>query len=46
MYECTMNKQGPFPAVYPLQNEGVEFGLFVHSMIYKNFNFKISSFCY
>lgn len=29
----------------PLQNELVESALFLHSMIYRNFSFKISDFC-
>lgn len=39
-----MNKQDPFPAVCPLKNEVVEFGLLRQSVVYRNLNFKIFSF--
>lgn len=46
VYEWTMNKQDPCPTVCPLQSQMVEFGLSVHSVIYRHFNFTVSTFCY
>lgn len=41
-----VDKESPFSAVCPLQNGIIESGLFIHSIIYRNFSFKISVFCY